>query len=182
MNRNRSVFLAVLLMLAAAVCASAGPQIPSVKQQEAPYFAGLGFALKSVDEFVPAELRVTIIQLRNLENSQQTPASFKAVFELGAEKYPVKIIQPDLSAFEADIMDPQAKGKELSAPIGHITLGLIKVTERKSVATGTLLIRTGDEKTSGEFKLLLNELPVGLPGGIPGGAPSDSGVPSGSGN
>lgn len=172
MNRNRFVFLAVLLVLAAAVCVSAETQIPSVKQQEAPYFTGLGFALKSVEEFVPAKLRVTMIQLKNLENNQQTPASFKALFELGAQKYPVKIIQPDLSAFEADIMDPQTKGKELSAPIGHITLGLVKVTEHKSVATGTLLIRTGDEKTSGEFKLLLNELPLVAP---LGGADAASG-------
>ncbi len=176
MNRNRSVLLAVVLVLVFAVCASAETQIPSVKQQEAPYFIGLGFALKSVEEFIPAELRVTMIQLRNLGDGKQTPASFKAILELGAERYPVKIINPDLGAFEADVMDPQTRGKELSAPVGHITLGVMKVTERKSVATGTLLIKTGDEKTSGEFRLLLNELPIGAPQGstdaAAGNAPS----------
>ncbi|HNW34635.1 MAG TPA: hypothetical protein PKM25_06870 [Candidatus Ozemobacteraceae bacterium] len=163
----------VFLILVLAVGASAGTQMPSVKQQESPYFTGLGFALKSIEDFIPAELRVTVIQLKNLQDGKQSEPSFKAILELGAETYPVKIICPDLYKFEADIMEPQTKGKELSMPIGHITLGVMKVTERKSVATGTLLIKTSNEKGSGAFSLLLNELPAAAsagPGAGSGGA------------
>jgi len=160
MKRCVAGLVAVLLFVFVSG-AIAETQMPSVKQQEKSYFTGLGFALKSLEEYVPVRLHVTAIQLKALQSGKEYQASFMAMLEFGSQSYPVKIIRPELDKFEADIMDPQAKGKEISTPVGHITLGVSKVTERKSIATGTLIIKTSDEKASGEFSLRMNKLDGG---------------------
>lgn len=168
MNRLISS-LAVCFILLFSSSVAAETQMPSVKQQEKPYFMGIGFALKSLEEYIPALLHVNIIQLKDLQSGKESQPSFKARLEYGVDVYPVKIISPELDKFEADVMEPMTKDKEISTPIGHITLSVSKVTERKSVATGTLRIKTSSEKTSGEFTLLLNALVVGKGGPDAGG-------------
>lgn len=158
--RNHLIgFLAVCLILGCSLGAIAETQMSSVKQKETPYLMGIGFALKSLEEYIPSALHVTIIRLTDLQTGQGTKPSFKAKLEFGADKYPVKIISPEPEKFEADIMEPNAKEKELATPIGHITLG-VSTSEGKPIATGTLRIKTANEKSSGEFTLLLNALAV----------------------
>jgi len=158
--RNRLIaLLAVCLILGCSLGAIAETQMSSVKQKEMPYLVGIGFALKSLEEYIPSELHVNVLRLTDLQTGQETKPSFKATFEFGADRYPVKIISPEPEKFEADIMEPNAKEKELATPIGHITLS-VSVSEGKPVATGTLRIKTATERTSGEFALLLNALAV----------------------
>ncbi len=151
--------LAVCLVLGCSLGVIAETQLSSVKQKETPYLTGIGFALKSLEEYVPSMLHVNVIRLTDLQTGQETKPSFKAKFEFGADTYPVKVISPEPEKFEADIMEPNAKEKELAAPIGHISLG-VSVSEGKPVATGTVRIKTANEKSSGEFTLLLNALAV----------------------
>lgn len=158
--RNRLIaLLAVCLVLGCSLGAIAETQLSSVKQKETPYLVGIGFALKSLEEYIPSMLHVNVIRLTDLQTGQETKPSFKAKLEFGADAYPVKIISPEPEKFEADIMEPNAKEKELATPIGHITLG-VSVSDGKPIATGTLRIKTANEKSSGEFTLLLNALAV----------------------
>ena len=87
----------------------------------------------------------------------------------------MKLINPKLDQFEADIMSAQAKADQpagIAIPVGHISFKLMKVDKNHAVASGRLMVRTEDKDASGEFSLLLNDVPLPPPpANNPGNAP-----------
>jgi len=139
--------------------------IPSVDQQEIPYFKSIGFSFKAKD-FVVTELNIDKIIQVNLQTKQAIDGAvvFKAKLIFSDQTFPVKIIKPELTEFEADIMEITTKAADGKAseplPIGHISFKLSQPDKLHSVAVGKLNIKIENEKLSGEYELYLNELQI----------------------
>ena len=155
-------------------------KIPSIAQESEPIFLGIGFSLMGKD-FVATDIRIEKVAIVNLKTGAGSDQKkFRAILVFGSDKFPLNILEPDLSKFEADIMQVGKGGaKGLQLPIGHVSFSLKKPDKNHTVAIGKLLIKSEDIPNSGDYKLMLNELPLkpGAPGGAaPGAGAKDGGA------
>jgi len=158
-----AVLLVVALCFAAPCFAqpTAPGKVPSVAQKIEPLFLGLGFAFKGKELFA-TELHVMQVQQMNLQNSK-AQGLIKCIFLMGDTKLPVKIINPDLEKFEADVVKIEAGGADqppVIIPIGHISMKVSQLDKIHSAGIGKVQLNIeGNEEKSGDFALYLNELP-----------------------
>lgn len=169
--------LLLCLVLSCGMAVAETP-VPSIVQKNEPVFFGLGFSLMG-GEYVVTEVsieKVVTVDLKNKTESDQK--SFKATVLFGDDEFPLNIINPELNKFEADIVELGGGEKELTVPIGHISFELQKPDKFHPTAIGKLIIKSENISKSGDYKLMLNELPALPPSGAPGGADMPP-IPSG---
>lgn len=148
----------------------------SVAVEEKPVFIGLGFGFGGEDPYVPVELRIFDMTQTNLSQGKGQTTAFRSILIFKDEKFPVKIIKPDLNAFRADVMDMKpSKPGSPAIPIGHITFKVEKPDSKHAVAVGTVLLRSQESGVSGTFKLYLHMLAGSPPSDEKSGADAKSG-------
>lgn len=180
--------LLVLALLVAFVPGSFGMgKDASQEPQIIPYFIGLGFAVKGNGEvgvkdgeeqlpFVPCELDIQMIlppkneQKSNSRTttapppsgkSQQQEKTFRGIFKYGDRTIPLKIIQPELTRFEADLVKISAAGADQapnSVPVGHMTFKMMQSSRSFDVAVGKLMIQTEELDQNSEMTLLMHDI------------------------
>ncbi len=94
-------------------------------------------------------------------NGDKGPVSFVAGLMFGNQRFPLKVIKPGLAEFEADVFDPMdlgAKDKGLRLPCGHLSFKVTQPDGTHTVAEGVLKLKTTQDKASGEYRVLFNEL------------------------
>ncbi|MBF0499458.1 MAG: hypothetical protein HQM09_04970 [Candidatus Riflebacteria bacterium] len=149
---NRLMFAVMaLVLLGAGVFAE---NVTSIAQTEQPYFQGLGFALRS-DESNVVECKIVQVKQTDLKTGQSSDCGvFKGMIDFANDSYVLKLINPSLKAFEADII--QENGAKLNVPVGHISFKVGMSDPKHTTAIGKILIKSATEGASGEFNLYLN--------------------------
>ncbi len=170
-------FLMVVFFLSCLVMSVfAETTIPSVDIKEEPYFLSLGFSFKGPGDFTVTELNIfKLVETKLKDPKPGDGKAFRCQLVFGDEVFPVKIVNPELKKFEADIMEIKGE-KGVPLPIGHVSFKLQKPDKKHTVAVGKLIVTLPDKEKSGEYSLFLNELPLpSAPGssGPAGGAGAD---------
>ncbi|MFZ2956726.1 MAG: hypothetical protein WA705_07530 [Candidatus Ozemobacteraceae bacterium] len=153
----KRLFVFVLLFVLVAG-SSFAEGVTSIAQKEEPYFDGIGFALKG-EEAIVVECHIVQVKQTDLKQGTQIGGKvFKGILVFGADAYPLKLVEPSLKAFEADVMELGGKANKegIAVPIGHVSFKVGMPDIKHITATGKLLIKTEKDGVSGEFGLLLN--------------------------